>query len=65
MKLLPAHIDETQARYRLLGPKRDAHATAAAEPGAHGEASGRRNGFQAAASAAGDRHGAAQAEPPR
>jgi hypothetical protein len=64
MKLLPAHVDETQARYRLLGPKHDAHPTAAAEPGAHGEASGRRNGFQAA-SDAGDRGGAAHTEPPR
>ena len=33
MKLLPAHVDETQARFRLLGPKRDAPA-AIGEPAA-------------------------------
>ena len=33
MKLLPAHVDETQTRFRLLGPKRDAPA-AIGEPGA-------------------------------
>jgi hypothetical protein len=63
MKLLPPHVDETQARYRLLGPKRDRPATRA-ERHAQGEVSERRDGFQAAASNAGDERGTARMEPP-
>jgi hypothetical protein len=64
MKLLPAHVDETQTRFRLLGPKSNAPATTA-EPGPQGEVHGRRDGFQAGAANAADHRVAAWKEPSR
>jgi len=64
MKLLPPHVDETQARYRLLGPKRNPPMVAF-EPGSQAEASGRRDGFQAAGPNAGNGRDAFRDEPPR
>jgi len=61
MKLLQAHVDETLARFRLLGPRRDAPA-ATAEPGSRGDVPGPRDEFQT--STANDR-GSAWKEPPR
>ena len=64
MKLLHAHVDETQARFRLLGPKRDA-AAVTSEPGAQGEVPGRGDGWQAGASNIGDDRGGDRNELPR
>ena len=64
MKLLLPHVDETLARHRLLGPRRNPPMVAS-EPGAQAEAAGRRGGFQAAGPNAGDGRDAFRDEPPR
>lgn len=64
MKLLPPHVDETLARYRLLGPRRNPPMVASG-PGAPGAASGRRDGFRAAGPNAGDDRDAVRDEPSR